>query len=475
VPKNGSKLSRLAANGQLASIAHKVANEHLLMTYGVVPQTTPNCSSDNKALIRAGQGGCRFSPHWCNLQRQAAAAPTALSGTVPCSLRHACPELDKLVLRAAGSHSLRRCLRGKRLAVLGDSTMGEVVTELFYTLSRHEPALTYEALRMGYKDSSVPHTHLEAGDVSIDFHPHQRNVSYADASLGFTLNFTFSGAASINDNHEGMRTLVNPAFEPEMRRLGVYPGVPRAQAPSALIIGTTFHDDYGLSLSHTCGVLPPKPNRSDTFAPTVHVPRCECGEERFETQVSRLERVAAQVAEKLTAIQREGTAVIWTSLFPRAKHTVLGHDPLRALADAIVHAALSGAGFFAAGGQFIDFWPMAISYFELHKLGVAAFGPSSLHYAPFMFKDQHVQPDFVAMRVQAVLAALCEPRGGAPLCGVGSVFRPQAEALRALKPECSCGWAAMSIGTSVLCTKRADGRAHRLVVPERRWSPRNLH
>jgi len=462
----------------------------VLATYGVVPplviqDAEINCAPGGHSGHYQWSTHCRREPVWCELTgTQARDAPATFYGTIPCELPSACPGFSKLPLQTAETSGLKRCLAGRRIVLVGDSVITELALELLYLLARRSPRLILQSMAHGYKASrTVNVTRYTADGLTLELCPHQRNMTFEDTALNLSMRHTFAGSASIYRDHQGLSTLVDPEFEPTLRQLGLFPGARRGKAPHVAVFGTTFHDDYSLSLER-CGTA--KPRRESLCSTARRVCRrpthlaycslsgahycarrrcgnatrrrdCDCPRATFPRQLASYEAVAAQVAAKLTAVQRQGhTMVIWCSLFAR-KQASGGVDPLRAVVDAAVHSALSSAGFFRHGGHWLDMWPLSRAYFETMRSGEGQFGPSSLHHAAHMFTDQVLNPDLVAMRVQALLGIICNP-AQQPLCGVGTHFLPQAAAVRSLQADCACGKAMLSIGTGHFC--RADDNAN---------------
>ena len=89
-------------------------------------------------------------------------------------------------------------------------------------------------------NNSAPHTRREADGLSIDFYPSTRNFTFHDARINLTLQFMFSGASPgwPTTDHEGVRAVTNPSFEPELRRLGLHPDQPVSSRPDILLAGT---------------------------------------------------------------------------------------------------------------------------------------------------------------------------------------------------------------------------------------------
>jgi len=159
------------------------------------------------------------------------------------------------------------------------------------------------------------------------------------------------------------------------------------------VFSSTFHDDFVLG------------NHWDDCNATL----CACRESWAE-QASRFAGSVRAAATLIVAVASAGSQVAYLSLFPRAKELHGAADVLRAHADDTMHNELRRAGFYARGGRFVDVWPLAASYFELTKGSRYAAGPSSLHYSPISVGDRFVEPDFVAMRLQLLLHALCHDR-----------------------------------------------------------------
>jgi hypothetical protein len=214
-----------------------------------------------------------------------------------------------------------------------------------------------------------------------------RNWPLHDDRLNLTLHYMHSGALYLR-NHMGLQMLTLPAFARDLDGLGLSKETPTDRRPDIAVFGTSFHDD--MQLGGPCGRASKK--------------ECECAAEAMGDPASksfphnltwpqRLERYryhAAQAVRLLTGVQAAGTRVVHLSLFPRMSGV---EEYLRAAADDVLFAELKRAGFFAAGGRYIDQWPIHASYFELGRAHRAEWGPSTLHYAQLSNRDQMMTND----------------------------------------------------------------------------------
>ena len=181
-------------------------------------------------------------------EKQASNAPPMLGGKIPCELSSRCKSGLRHVAFYHGRdrRAALHCLRGKTIAMLGDSTMAELMTELTLYLSYDVPDFTKKILRLGYKFSTpAPHTRLESGPLTADFWPNQRNMTLFDARINLTVSIVHAGGLFLTD-HMGVQTLSHPLFERELHRLGVHRDTPAARRADFALFGTTFHDDTQL-------------------------------------------------------------------------------------------------------------------------------------------------------------------------------------------------------------------------------------
>ena len=263
----------------------------------------------------------------------------------------------------------------------------------------------------------------------ISFSPNQRNATFHDATLNTTLTILHAGGLNLSD-HGGTRTVLDPKFAPELHRLGVHPSAQSGgRRADVLFAGTTFHDDTSLG-ERTCSTT-----------------GCACNRSWAELEVAH-KHDKRRYARYLTAIQRRGTQVVYMSIFPRCKDHCGAPDFLRAFADDVAHHELHAAGFYEAGGRFVDQWPLAAAYWDVKQRGKSQYGPSSLHYATTSVGDRYVLPDFVGMREQFALNALCSdaPAAHQPCGPPGrNHFTPQARTVYESGANCSCGPWGLSI------------------------------
>ena len=442
-------------------IGRPFSRQSMLKWYGVVPQSarlSPAFSSENReptnCTTHAERPECRAEPEFCAPHR-AAEAPPLLLDTVPCKLGAECASLEALEWyhRALPSSApprkrLERCLRGRNIVFLGDSVLNELWHTLVLSLSRpwamEVPSFAFELLSMAYKfgrwEPPIDESgRLVRGPLSISFSPNQRNATFHDATLNTTITILHSGGLNLSD-HGGTRTVLDPKFAPELLRLGVHPSAQSdGRRADVLFAGTTFHDDT--SLGETCSTT-----------------GCACNRSWAELEAAH-KHDKRRYARYLTAVQRRGTQVVYMSMFPRCKDHCGAPDFLRAFADDVAHHELHAAGFYEAGGRFVDQWPLAAAYWDVKQRGKSQYGPSSLHYATTSIGDRYVLPDFVGMREQFALNALCSdaPAAHQPCGPPGrNHFTPQARTVYDSGANCSCGPWGLSIHRPILCNTNAD-------------------
>ncbi|KAL1523348.1 hypothetical protein AB1Y20_018293 [Prymnesium parvum] len=428
------------------------------------PLPTFNCSSESYGtLLGTKYAGhfpgllpqCRAAPFWCpisdlwsNENKRSSARrhgepvaavieglPAAakerlryvpmqkIFGALPCALIQSCPGLLHFEWHAGRSPRTQACLRGRRLF---SSKQRELV--------------------------------IEHGQYRCSFHPNQRNLTFTDATRQLTIHYVHTGGVNLTD-HMGVRTLVHPHFEPELRRLGMHAESSTEERPDLVVFSTTFHDD--MRLGGACNAS------------------CQC-DESWPQREGAFAADADAAAKLISSVAARGSAVAYVSLFPRAKDIKGGPDIIRAYADATIYEALRRNSYFAHGGRFVDVWPVAAAYFAGTKSRPHQYapGPSSLHYSSMSVGDWYVEPDFVEMRLQLLLHALCHdsatnpPRSRGrrrnassevhaltrqyiPPCGIGAQFFEQAHMVRAFNATCSCG-PGMSITTPHLCAAQPE-------------------
>ncbi|KAL1523346.1 hypothetical protein AB1Y20_018291 [Prymnesium parvum] len=454
------------------------------------PLPTFNCSSESYGtLLGPTYAGhfpgllpqCRAAPFWCPIsdlwpkknkrcsarrhgepvaavieglpaaakERLRYAPMRKIFGALPCALIQGCPGLLHFEWHAGRSPRTQACLRGRRLVMLGDSTLAETTLELLLLLTEDMPP---------FFSSTQRELVIEHGQYRCSFHPNQRNLTFTDATRQLTIHYVHTGGVNLTD-HMGVRTLVHPHFEPELRRLGMHAESSTEERPDLVVFGATFHDD--MRLGGGCNAS------------------CQC-DESWPQREGAFAADADAAAKLISSVAARGSAVAFVSLFPRAKDIKGGPDIIRAYADATIYEALRRNSYFAHGGRFVDVWPVAAAYFEgttstPHQY---APGPSSLHYSPISVGDRFVEPDFVEMKLQLLLHALCHdsaaksPRSRGrrrdassevhaltrqyiPPCGVGAQFFEQAHMVRAFNATCSCG-RGMSITWPHLCAVQPE-------------------
>ena len=307
----------------------------LLEWYGVIPPRIAfpeltNCTSGHGTEMQSFMS-CRKPDAWCPMQpSQQQDAPPRLFGTIPCQLLSTCKGLADTIrfYRPHGpSGNLERCLRNKRIVALGDSVLQELTLELMMTLAEKEPVFSLKMLTLEHKFRTVNALKVSHGPLSVTYHNTGRNYTFTDSRLNFTLQYLFSGGLNLSD-HGGLRTLVEPEFESELKRLGLHQTSSPAERPDVLLTGNTFHDDTKMGDSNSqC------------------VSQCECNK-TFSTITAEYSHYARLVAFWLHDVQKRGTKVVWHTLFGRLKKPYFARvDPLRAVVEKLALDALDALGF----------------------------------------------------------------------------------------------------------------------------------
>lgn len=457
-----------------------MVRNQLLEWYGVIPPRIAfpeltNCTSGHGTEMQSFMS-CRKPDAWCPMQpSQQQDAPPRLFGTFPCQLLSTCKGLADTIrfYRPHGpSGNLERCLRNKRIVALGDSVLQELTLELMMTLAEKEPIFSLQMLTLEYKFRTVNALKVSHGPLSVTYHMTSRNYTFTDSRLNFTLQYLFAGGLNLSD-HGGLRTLVEPQFESELKRLGLHQTSSPAERPDVLLTGNTFHDDTKMGDSNSqC------------------VSQCECNK-TFSTITAEYSHYARLVAFWLHDVQKRGTKVVWHTLFGRLKKPYFARvDPLRAVVEKLALDALDALGFFEVGGQAVDLWPLYSAYFNEGSktffgdgITNGGYGPSSLHHATLSVRDWHIPPDLIAMRVQWTLNLVCST-SSAELCGdvldeETSYFLHQAAAVHRKNAMCSCGPFGMSIAPAYFCNSSTPIGRHvnlhdqLLVDLSRKWSHSN--
>ena len=436
----------------------------IMHTYNVVPPSahdtlqslfnTSDCDTvrtyakNGEATARQlGFPHCRTeypSFHWCKLaKKQQRDTPSQISGWLPCKLKNALQNLEFYGKASKVSEArTENCLRNKRMAVLGDSTLREWTTELILMLSMDNPDFAYDYLTMEVKSKMATgargfsHGHLTLNITGLG----TNHMTFYDSRLNFTVMYEFAGHWLEGANYGGIRTASHPLFKDRLHRLGLLPD--SQQYPDILITGSTFHDDAKLSVN-----CPPD--------------SCSCNT-TWPSMLNALRDDAREFASLLESVRARGTRVIFNTLFGRAQNDG-EFDPLRAVDDGLLVEELTRIGFVGAPNAFInDQWALYSAYFNLSKAKLAHFGPSSIHYSTSSVRDWFIQPDLGAMRVQLVLNHLCNPDfqfRQTTFPKSPYYFSPQKDFLLSTEAQCSCGWHTMSINQADLCSTRRENLA----------------
>jgi hypothetical protein len=126
--------------------------ERIMSLYHLGPQLPGNCSDPTSWASRLSYAECRSLPHWCDLPKgQARDAPPSFGGKLPCGLADKCAQGLRSVrfFHGLNNRSLSQCLRNRRIVLVGDSTLQELMVELAMTLSRDVPSFTSAFLSLG--------------------------------------------------------------------------------------------------------------------------------------------------------------------------------------------------------------------------------------------------------------------------------------------------------------------------------------
>ena len=296
---------------------------------------------------------CRAEPYWCPLSRAAAPgatdeAPPQLAGSVPCSLLEACNNLAHLAFYRASRppNRLTRCLGSKRVVILGDSSVGELMVEMMLLFSRRSKNFTQEMINLEWKfQSGLAHTVVEADGLRADMWPNQRNWTFYDNLTQVTVQFLHSGGPNMTD-HVGISTLTDPAFEADLRRLGVHRDSRASERPDVAVFSTTFHDDLRFSGGMDCSLGN----------------NCSCDQSSYPTEKSwswahaydGYVNASRRAAELIATVASSGVRTVYLTLFPRDKERHGKADVLRAVLEATMHAELQRSGYFKKRGRFVD-------------------------------------------------------------------------------------------------------------------------
>lgn len=172
---------------------------------------------------------------------------------------------------------VRECLSGRRLLLLGDSTMEESMHDLILMLSgkilQKDAIEGYmrSATRIGWQPGASTSSWFmnvsESNDVSdgirneeemqpfnmkVAFEPHQRRMKADLPELNIHLSNRFTGHHILNDNLEGVRAFSHADFQSELRcLLGENDECPK---PDLIIVNSGIHDQNILTGDYLQGV-----------------------------------------------------------------------------------------------------------------------------------------------------------------------------------------------------------------------------
>ena len=424
--------------------------ELLLAQYKVVPENStrlasvlarPNClrpatwsdfeTQRNAAPKRLGIAPCRDEPQWCAISAQLKAdAPPHLHGTVPCKLQEDCALGSLKFFRApsasAPQHAVNlsfSCLRNKRIVILGDSTLREVVSEMVLWLAADDARFLFDYLSTNFKELKNEPRSLESSSLRVRIAGKGgMHMRIFDSRLNLTVMFEYTGHHAAGKHFLGHRTVSHRGFRGRMKELGLLPDTPVKKRPHILITGNNFHDC--LTFSEVCDR------------------RCRCGI-GWQQSLDLYSGYARKFAKIVEGVRERGTRVIFNTLYPRDSMGVHGkHDFLRATADWIMAEALRKEGFFFKPNAVINNqWPLFESYFSLSNLLVADFSFNSIHFAPISNRDSLALPDIPALRLQILLNYACFPAFNMSCRHdeQGLSFMAQAKFAMSRQADCSCG------------------------------------
>ena len=134
---------------QPESYGRPLVGERIMSLYGLPNASSArpiegNCSDTRGWAYKLSYAECRLPPLWCEMAAsQAAGAHPTFGGMLPCSLTTNCMHgLRKTAFYHGHSrkHAIHHCLRNKRIAMVGDSTMQEIMTELALYLADDVPS-----------------------------------------------------------------------------------------------------------------------------------------------------------------------------------------------------------------------------------------------------------------------------------------------------------------------------------------------
>jgi hypothetical protein len=453
-PKNAfaMSLALLRAHFAEARTSKAVLNEWRTMAlnilYGLLPPPASEAVCDH-STDRLGRAACRHNQDWCSLKTAQVAdvPPQVLNGTVPCALQRWC-KLDKLQVysrvTASAQGRLHGCLSNRRIVVMGDSATNELVMELMLLLGHRQKGFLRKFLAVEYNVPRTGTSTIVDGPLRREMWPNERNTTFRDASINFSLSFRWGAHTDLAGIRGGIDTVVSPtpAFQAELLRHGLHKNASRDTRPHVLVFGNTWHD-YGRFMSTCTGA-----RGSCECAPAEGV-----ASTRWPDLVARYKERCHRVARWLVGVQRAGTQVVVLSLYPRLVPSNLkGRPPIdlmAATADMTLHTSLHASGFFAAGGRALDQWPVYAAYQGAQARGHAEYGirlhrqraaihTSSLSLMSLLKSPQdRIEADLVNVRLQLLLNELCSPHEDRQLCGTNS-FHEQGAAAARQPAECAC-------------------------------------
>ena len=145
------------------------------------------------------------------------------------------------------SRKLRYCLKGKRVVLLGDSTMGETFHDFSIVLSGIGKVRSdldeyiYQAAIKSEKEREF-WTYPLPNDVNLNYYCCRRNLTLEMTSSDIEIAYRFIGNPVLTRNDYGVKTLLDEGIQEELYCiLGLLPGCP---VPDVVIINSGLHDRY---------------------------------------------------------------------------------------------------------------------------------------------------------------------------------------------------------------------------------------
>ena len=137
--------------------------------------------------------------------------------------------------------STEKCLRDKRITLLGDSTMIEVANDLAILLSglaSDKATLDKYLYRTTHIDAEYSNFKLK-NHVNEDYFGNHRNMTIFNTRTNTYIRSRFIGHYDLGKDDMGIVTLVEERFQPELRCLLGFNGCPK---PDVVILNSGYHD-----------------------------------------------------------------------------------------------------------------------------------------------------------------------------------------------------------------------------------------